>query len=614
MLHLSTNTPVIRHCPVKFRMIRTILIFFTASVFSNGQILTDSISWNENVSLSSHAGPGSILLVWKIPGSIEQSGGRILRSKNPTGPFEVIHNVDPGDPARFLDTGILDNKRYFYLVEVRSEDGLRYSSDRKAPVFNKSFRDTGKPGDSSGLLPEIRYPADLVRAGVLQVAELAIDEAIVNDVVDLLAGTLKLNPEDFLYGPWLLSLNQFPEILSQLSDKKFISQIHSLNDSIAILARNRALLTPEEWNEGVDRTLRSLKKRISGLRTVVKEANFLLDDLAPLLVTGIYNGGDSLVVEYINLDTMWDNKISAGLRSGMVQVSINSDPRTELFGVPSYLTIKEVNRYLTLTLDNDQVLSYPVPPVFTTAQFTLNGNVVVYRSDAFRPVVYAVDQSGLVLNEIIWSGGNLSLELFGNLNPGDQYEFYLQDSLIGFLNSVNPVFEDFMDTTFYTHYQRDNYPIVVDLKHRTHDGSLRLVESYILPEASEAAAKIPDGGAWRASASATLGKTNTVQTVRKRTAELPMLFALYQNYPNPFNGQTRISFDLLVDARVNLFVTDALGQIVDRFIIDEILDKGTYNFIWDGQDHSSGVYFFTISAEVNGYQPVIFSRKMIYMK
>ena len=95
---------------------------------------------------------------------------------------------------------------------------------------------------------------------------------------------------------------------------------------------------------------------------------------------------------------------------------------------------------------------------------------------------------------------------------------------------------------------------------------------------------------------------------------IPELFILYQNYPNPFNSNTRISFDLLQDALLSLYVTDATGRVKTIFADKEFYNSGKYNFDWNAESFSTGVYFFTINADVNGYLPVVFSRKMIYLK
>ncbi|MFA3784048.1 glycosyl hydrolase family 18 protein [Melioribacteraceae bacterium 4301-Me] len=70
-------------------------------------------------------------------------------------------------------------------------------------------------------------------------------------------------------------------------------------------------------------------------------------------------------------------------------------------------------------------------------------------------------------------------------------------------------------------------------------------------------------------------------------------FKLY-NYPNPFNVQTKIGFTIASDAVVNLALYDILGQQRD-VLVNERLQSGNYEFIWDANNYSSGVYFVRIN-------------------
>ena len=128
------------------------------------------------------------------------------------------------------------------------------------------------------------------------------------------------------------------------------------------------------------------------------------------------------------------------------------------------------------------------------------------------------------------------------------------------------------------------------------------------------AQRFPDGEKWINTKENTFGSKNIEQRSVMNTALIPELFVLYQNYPNPFNSNTRISFDLLQDANLSLYVTDATGRVKTIFSDKEFYISGKYNFDWNAENFSTGVYFFTINAEVDGYLPVIFSRKMIYLK
>jgi hypothetical protein len=72
-------------------------------------------------------------------------------------------------------------------------------------------------------------------------------------------------------------------------------------------------------------------------------------------------------------------------------------------------------------------------------------------------------------------------------------------------------------------------------------------------------------------------------------------FALYQNYPNPFNPTTKIKFDLpkLSDIKITIF--DAAGREVKN-ISQSGLTAGSYEYEFNGESLSSGIYFFRLNA------------------
>lgn len=72
------------------------------------------------------------------------------------------------------------------------------------------------------------------------------------------------------------------------------------------------------------------------------------------------------------------------------------------------------------------------------------------------------------------------------------------------------------------------------------------------------------------------------------------------NFPNPFGRTTTIAFDIPsgLYGSVSLSIYDISGRIV-RILIDEPLDTGSHNTIWDGRDEGGrkldpGVYFYRI--------------------
>ena len=123
-----------------------------------------------------------------------------------------------------------------------------------------------------------------------------------------------------------------------------------------------------------------------------------------------------------------------------------------------------------------------------------------------------------------------------------------------------------------------------------------------------------DFGRWLDSKLLSFGASNKEIISSIDKSVIPEFFILYQNYPNPFNGVTQITFDLLEDANVSLYVTDAKGRVHEKFLENNFIHSGNYSFSWDGENKSTGIYFFTLHVMVDGQPPTVMSRKMIYLK
>ena len=139
-------------------------------------------------------------------------------------------------------------------------------------------------------------------------------------------------------------------------------------------------------------------------------------------------------------------------------------------------------------------------------------------------------------------------------------------------------------------------------------------EFIILDTISKSIARLNDNGPWAVANVNTIGSTNVISQNNYDSQLVPQLFVLYQNYPNPFNGQTKITFDLLENAKLSLYITDAKGRVQDRILEEEFYNSGTYNFLWDAEHLSSGIYFISLQAEVDHLPPALISRKMIFLK
>lgn len=95
---------------------------------------------------------------------------------------------------------------------------------------------------------------------------------------------------------------------------------------------------------------------------------------------------------------------------------------------------------------------------------------------------------------------------------------------------------------------------------------------------------------------------------------LPNKFDLLHNYPNPFNNKTIIEFFTPMPGNYNLSIYDFTGQLIDN-LINTKLEKGFYKVIWNANNLSSGVYFYTIEClPTDGSSPFKEAKKMLLLK
>jgi flagellar hook assembly protein FlgD len=75
----------------------------------------------------------------------------------------------------------------------------------------------------------------------------------------------------------------------------------------------------------------------------------------------------------------------------------------------------------------------------------------------------------------------------------------------------------------------------------------------------------------------------------------PSTFHLSQNYPNPFNPSTKIKFTLPKPENVKVEIYNTIGQRVET-LINKHLKAGQHTLEFNGQNLSSGIYFYRIEA------------------
>jgi photosystem II stability/assembly factor-like uncharacterized protein len=120
------------------------------------------------------------------------------------------------------------------------------------------------------------------------------------------------------------------------------------------------------------------------------------------------------------------------------------------------------------------------------------------------------------------------------------------------------------------------------------------VVSYYTPKAT--------AGIWRRP----ISELTDIQNIN--IGELITSYHLAQNYPNPFNPTTLIEYEIPTYSNVRIEVFDAIGREIETLLNKEQA-PGNYRITFDAATLSSGIYFYTITAN-NFYQ----TKKMILLR
>jgi hypothetical protein len=111
-------------------------------------------------------------------------------------------------------------------------------------------------------------------------------------------------------------------------------------------------------------------------------------------------------------------------------------------------------------------------------------------------------------------------------------------------------------------------------------------------------------------------KMKDLITALENNNEIVYDFRLSQNFPNPFNPTTQIEFHLMKTSHVSLIVYDMLGNKI-KTLIEGKEEAGRHTLTFDASKLSSGVYFYSIAAEVaesNSGKVFHDSKKMLLVK
>ena len=65
-------------------------------------------------------------------------------------------------------------------------------------------------------------------------------------------------------------------------------------------------------------------------------------------------------------------------------------------------------------------------------------------------------------------------------------------------------------------------------------------------------------------------------------------------YPNPFNVLTKIAIDIPYNDYATIHIYDISGRLITK-LYDDYMMQGTYEFVWDANNYSTGIYIVNIT-------------------
>jgi len=339
----------------------------------------------------------------------------------------------------------------------------------------------------------------------------------------------------------------------------------------------------------------------------------------------IHNSGDDDIVNYCiftsgkaDIDGDFDNKggaICVRDSSPLISNSIFYNNSASTFGGAIYLTNSDAIIIGNLIYNNEAVVGggiycFQSNPLIISN--TICNNVAEENGGG---LVVAHNSNPIQINVILWgniaSSGN-QVHLYTNLALPDFYYCNIQGGIEEFGISYNFVFEgiyencidanpQFIDINLDDYHLAANSPCI---DNGTPSGWLIPPDFDIIID--DLLGYIHFGSNYDIGCYEWMG-------VGLSNEEIEIIKISLSNYPNPFNPDTKISFSIHKNSKVNLSIYNIKGQKV-KTLVNKVLSAGEHSTIWNGRDSNikrvgSGIYFYKLIA--GDYQKI---RKMLLLK
>ena len=564
------------------------------------------------VELSAYDGEQSILLSWSKP-KIELEIVNLFFKKFGQKEFVLLAKVKP-ENTKYLDSHCDPGERYFYKLEFIDTKGEKYIANNIMPPFANCL----EAKTDLSHLRNFNTLEDIVFSHISKKLSGRLSNEQLSLFIDLLARVDYDTPNNWIEAfplKYLETMRPSISIIDDIiSDPSFAIEISSYENKY----RNRLYLDPKSWNSVAEDVISKIRFDWNILYGQYSKAFEILKTIAPLRIISTQldsNQNQLMQIQSFHPRTMENKDVYILSNGEYIDITERKKNDVDHF----FITVPSHWNHVELRIEDKLIQRVPILKNKSII-YTLESDVIPNSGNTFDyqgspNIRVQADKSSLWINEIIWSPNDygVEIEISGAPKSGYRYIVSNEKKIIWTINDIPILDQDIIiDTSFF--FQEDvTIPILISLN-EVEDSFSKVLEYVLLDTVAFSIARLPDGGKWVQSDNYTIGSKNHVTESYYKDDILPELFVIYQNYPNPFNSQTKISFDLLEDAILNLYITDAKGRVHDKLIDNESFRKGTYNYIWDGKDRATGIYFATLHATVNEAPPVIVSRKMIYLK
>lgn len=564
-------------------------------------------------------GIGSNLIVWELSEPPEIDSLNLFRTNSLRDPFVFIKNIS-AVPNRYLDTDVSPKNRYFYKLVYQFTNDHQWSSDLDTPPFGRPL----KMNEYVKIFIDYFKHDNIKRFEDWTTALIEMhisNSGIFPSGFNLKRLSILLTSSSQSKFPWI---DHFPvsdvfkmeTILKDGLWKQIPTQFNQDMNLSKPYFRNEFIMTPQEWERKVNQDVNQIEDRINFLLSSCEDELEFLKKQKPVRGSWLRFEENQHWIDLtaLNPEHFSEKKITLSSNGNSKTVSF---PENAVPGSIISVIIPEEWFECSLSLDGISIQKFVMDHSQSEKIAISLRNEFILNSGLENTCIIPEVNQSVWINELMFDPEfqTLSIELL-----------HEPDVIAPVTISVNST-ETWIYSPVYS-----NEPTIVDSQFIIHDFEAdiiwvhlntnpessipnALMESFPLTRGSKTVwARNPKDMVWEQTSISTMGLKNQLQKRDDGSRMIPELFALYQNYPNPFNLETSIKFDLLKESVVSLYVLNAAGLIESVYLDNEELTPGTYSYAWQGNHHSSGVYFVTLQAILDPYEPVVMSRKMIYLK